>query len=132
MTTATLEDVRQYRGKNVLDEQGSKVGTIDDVYYDEQTNVPEWARVNTGWFGLQHNFVPLMGAETVDASTIRINWSAHVVKNTPRLDGDLELSPQEEQELADYYGLQYTEAEHSSGMPESSTVRRPSHLMRLR
>ena len=155
MTTATMQDVRQWQGKTVLDAQGSKIGSIEDVYFDEQTGVPEWALVNTGMFGLKHTFVPITEAQATRGDTITVNWDADFVKNAPKIDSDQELSGQEEQELARYYGMQYSQEPSETGLPTGGgqpqatqgrdtamtrseeemrvgKTRRPSELVRLR
>src|SRR5439155_2797405 len=55
----TLEDVQTWRGMKVVDADGDKIGTIEDIYLDRQTGEPEWATVKTGIFGRKVSFVPI-------------------------------------------------------------------------
>lgn len=34
-------------GANVINASGSKIGTVKDIYLDQQTDQPEWALVST-------------------------------------------------------------------------------------
>ena len=58
----TAEQVREWRGANLVDRDGNKIGTIDEIYLDSQSNEPEWALVNTGLFGTKSTFVPIRDA----------------------------------------------------------------------
>ena len=47
----TQDQVRDLIGCELTDASGQKVGNIGQVYLDDQTSKPEWATVNTGFFG---------------------------------------------------------------------------------
>ena len=51
-----------WHGRTLKDRNGDKIGKVDAVYLDEQTDKLEWALVNTGLFGTKSSFVPLAGA----------------------------------------------------------------------
>jgi uncharacterized protein (TIGR02271 family) len=110
----TLE---QYDGKPVIGSDGSKIGTVADVYFDQDTNEPEWALVTTGLFGSKHSFVPLTNA-TATGDEVRIPFTKDQVKDAPNLDDDGELSQDEEAMLARHYGMSYSEAPSDTGLPE--------------
>jgi hypothetical protein len=40
-----------------------KLGTVGEVYLDDETGRPEWATVRTGMFGTKESFVPLAQAD---------------------------------------------------------------------
>lgn len=52
------EEVLESRGATLLDKAGSKIGTIQEIYLDQETDQPEWALAKTGWGG-KGSFVPL-------------------------------------------------------------------------
>ena len=110
----TLE---QYDGKPVIGSDGSKIGTVADVYFDQDTNEPEWALVTTGLFGSKHSFVPITNA-TTSGGEVRIPFTKDQVKGAPNLDDDGELSQDEEAMLAQHYGMSYSEAPSDTGLPE--------------
>ena len=51
-----------WEGRTLKDRNGDKIGKIDALYVDQETDKPEWALVNTGLFGTKSSFVPLAGA----------------------------------------------------------------------
>jgi uncharacterized protein (TIGR02271 family) len=95
-------------GANVVDEDGEKIGTVQDIYLDHETNEPEWVLVSTGALGGRSNFVPLSDA-TMEGNEIRVPYEKDKVQAAPSVDPDGQLSQQEERELYDYYGRRYTE-----------------------
>lgn len=99
----TIQDVQTWRGMKVVDADGDKVGTIQDVFLDRQTGEPEWATVKTGLFGLKSSFVPIRDAEVIGESEVRVPYQKAQIKDAPRVD-DGELTPEEERRLWEHYG----------------------------
>jgi sporulation protein YlmC with PRC-barrel domain len=58
----TMTDLSGWRGHDVVDPSGERIGEIADIYLDEQTDQPEWLAVRTGLFGHRISFVPLAEA----------------------------------------------------------------------
>ncbi len=108
--TMTTETVAQLRGADVIDASGDKVGTVEEIYLDQETGQPEWALVKTGMFGGKSTFVPLSGATPQD-DTLRVQYEKDQIKDAPKIDPDQELSQSEERELYAHYGMGYGEAD---------------------
>jgi sporulation protein YlmC with PRC-barrel domain len=100
----TLEDVQTWRGMKMVDPDGDKIGTIDEIYLDRQTGEPEWATVKTGLFGAKSSFVPIREAEVAGDDEIRVPFQKEQVKDAPNIEADGQLSPEEEQRLYEHYG----------------------------
>src|SRR5215213_8239655 len=81
-----------------------KLGTIGEVYLDDETGRPEWATVRTGLFGTKESFVPLADAD-LSGADLRVPYDKDKVKNAPHIGTDGHLSPAEESELYRYYGI---------------------------
>src|SRR3712207_5464461 len=114
---ALTENILQYRGQDLLDRDGDKIGRIEEIYLDTETNQPEWALVNTGLFGTKSTFVPIRDASEAGGS-LRVPFEKARVKDAPGVDAGGELSQQEEAELYRHYGLGYSEARSDTGLPE--------------
>jgi uncharacterized protein (TIGR02271 family) len=119
MTDMTLD---QLEGRPVLGTDGSKIGTVADVYFDKDTRQPEWALVTTGLFGTKHSFVPITSATTTGEG-LQVPFTKDQVKDAPRLDDDGELSEDEELLLSKHYGMSYSEAPSDSGLPVGGAPR---------
>src|SRR3954465_2932855 len=117
MSTFQKDDLLQTRGQDLYDNDGEKIGKIEEIYLDADTGAPEWALVNTGLFGTKSTFVPLRDA-TEDGGSVRVPYEKAQVKGAPSIDPDGELSQQQESELYRHYGLDYSESRSDSGLPE--------------
>ena len=112
-----IENIIEWRGHELLDREGEKIGRIEEIYLDEQTDKPEWALVTAGLFGTKSSFVPLANA-SAEGDEIRVAFDKAKVKDAPRMEVDQELSQQQEAELYSYYGFDYGESRSGSGQPE--------------
>jgi hypothetical protein len=93
-----------WQGRMLKDRNGDKIGTIDALYVDQQTDQPEWALVSTGLFGTKSSFVPLAGASPRGEDVV-VKVEAQQVKDAPKMSPDEQLSEQEEAELFRHYGI---------------------------
>jgi uncharacterized protein (TIGR02271 family) len=110
-----------WRGKTALDADGEKIGTVDEIYLDAETNQPEWLAVKTGLFGSRMSFIPI--ADATDAGgDVRVPYSKQQVKDAPNADPDGQLSQQEEAQLYRHYGMDYGESRSDSGLPEGGAA----------
>jgi len=115
--TVNTSDVTRMRGMEVVDRDGDKIGKVDEIYLDQQTNKPEWLAVKTGLFGSNVSFIPLAEA-TTEGDVVRVPFEKSHVKDAPNADPDGELSQDEEARLYRHYGLDYSESRSDSGLPE--------------
>ena len=80
MTNAVNPDT--YIGRRAVDPQGNKIGSVGQVYLDDETGQPDWVTVNTGLFGTRENFVPLRGTR-IDGDDLVLPFDKTVVKDSP-------------------------------------------------
>ncbi|MHA7278105.1 DUF2382 domain-containing protein [Arthrobacter sp. Hz1] len=91
-------------GGNVIDNDGAKVGSVGQIYLDDQSGNPSWVTVRTGMFGTSESFAPLEGA-SIDGDDVRVGYTKDQIKDAPRVDPDGDLSVEEEARLYQHYGL---------------------------
>ncbi|MFC9175835.1 MULTISPECIES: PRC-barrel domain-containing protein [Streptomyces] len=96
-------DPRRLIGRKAFDRKGAKIGTVDEVYLDDATGVPEWAAVRTGLFS-RDAFVPLEPSEFVE-DELRIPFDRALIKGAPDFGVGRHLSPEQELQLYRHYGL---------------------------
>lgn len=121
-TTEQLQRIGGWRGHDLMDQSGSKIGKIEEIYADEDTGDPEWLAVKTGLFGTHVSFVPLEGATERDGK-VMTRWSKDEVKDSPHIDEDGHLSQQEEATLYRHYGMSYSDRRSDSGLPDGGRGR---------
>jgi hypothetical protein len=111
MVNANLFD---WRGKDLLDRDGEKIGKLEDVYIDTETDADEFGTVKQGLIGRHLTFVPLRDV-TVSPEFVRTTVSKAQVKDAPNLTADGDLAALDEATLYQHYGLAYTEPGTPSG-----------------
>lgn len=99
-----MDDYNNWRGRTVLDKDGNKIGTLSELYVDDDTNRPKFATVQTGLFGTKQNFFPVPLASVRDEDIVLDTTEDHV-KNAPQVDVDEILEGDQERLLYEYYGL---------------------------
>jgi uncharacterized protein (TIGR02271 family) len=99
----TIEEIKSWRGQDVVGPDGDKIGSLDEIYLDRSSGEPEWAAIKTGLFGSKVHFAPL-GAASLTDGAVRVDFTKDKIKDAPNVDADGELSPDEEARLYEYYG----------------------------
>ncbi len=117
----TMAQLEQMQGETVYSSEGEKIGTVEEVFYDEQTNAPEWIGIGTGFLGTKRVLVPIEGAALGDDG-ITVPYAKEQVKDSPDVDGD-EIGQDTEGELYAHYGLAYSERRSETGLPEGGRGR---------
>jgi len=113
----------------MVDQDGDKIGRIEEIYLDQETDKPEWALVNTGLFGSKSTFVPIAKASP-EGDGVKVPFEKAQIKDAPGVDASGELSQDEEQQLYRHYGMDYGEARSDSGLPEGGTADRTADVDR--
>ncbi|MCU1434350.1 MAG: hypothetical protein JWR71_1075 [Pseudarthrobacter sp.] len=90
------------RGGNVIGSDGDKIGSIGQLYADDDTGEPTWITVKTGLFGTSQSFVPVEGAR-IDGDDLVVPYTKDHVKDAPRVETDGHLEPEEEDRLYAHY-----------------------------
>ncbi|MEV4343226.1 PRC-barrel domain-containing protein [Actinoplanes sp. NPDC049596] len=101
------ENLRDWRGENVIDPEGSKIGELEAVYVDTLNDEPSYATVRVGFIG-RHRlvFVPLAGA-TVTPKAVRVQFGKKQVTDAPSIELDGELAATEEPNVFAHYNIPF-------------------------
>jgi uncharacterized protein (TIGR02271 family) len=106
----SLRDPLSLRGRVLRDRDGDKIGKVDEIYFDNETDQPTWALVNTGLFGTKSTFVPIQNATMQSDDDLRVPFEKSHVKDAPNIEADGELSHAEEERLYHHYSMSYGES----------------------
>jgi hypothetical protein len=114
-TMAYHQDIGEWQGKDLVDRAGEKIGKLEDVYVDVETNEPMFGTVKEGLIGRHLTFVPLAGI-TIGPDNLQVTVAREQVKTAPNIElhGD-ELSPEDESTLYHHYQLNYTPPDTERG-----------------
>lgn len=99
----------------LVDRDGTKLGKLQDVYVDVETDEPQFGTVKEGRFRRHLTFVPL-AVTRVSPDGLQVGASKDEVKDAPNIElrGD-ELSAADESALYHHYQMNYTPPALESG-----------------
>ena len=108
-----IED--QYAGYTVYDQADQKIGKVDDLFVNENDQ-PEYIGVKMGFLGTSSTLIPFELASVEDSrQAIVVATDKDTAKNAPAFDDDGEITPEFENEVYSYYGLQRTGSTEDRG-----------------
>src|ERR1700691_4059740 len=108
-------DVAEWHGKMLIDRNGERIGKLEDVYVDVETDEPQFATVKEGFIGRHLTFVPL-GGIVVGPDDLQTAVTKEQVRSAPELalHGE-ELSQADESTLYHHFELNYSPPAIASG-----------------
>ena len=100
-------NIREWRGNDVVDAKGHKIGRLEAVYVDTASDLPSFGTVTVG-MPTRHRlvFVPLSNA-TVGPGYVKVPYDKKQVKDAPSIGTDGELPASDEEAVFKHYGLAY-------------------------
>jgi uncharacterized protein (TIGR02271 family) len=111
------DQIQQAVGSTAYDSNGEKIGSVGQVFLDDETGHPEFATVNTGLFGTNESYVPISNAE-LSGDRLTVPFTKDQVKDAPNVSADNgHLDQSGERALYEHYGMGYTERSSDSGLP---------------
>jgi hypothetical protein len=105
----------EWHGKMLVDQNDEKIGKLQDVYVDVETDEPQFATVKEGFIGRHLTFVPLNGIH-VGPDDLRVAVTKAQVRSAPDIEmhGE-ELSQEDESALYHHFEQNYTPPDTESG-----------------
>ena len=107
--------VAEWHGKMIVDRNGEKIGKLQDVYVDVETDEPQFAAVKEGFIGRHLTFVPLGGIR-IGPEDLQVSVTKDKVRSAPNIEmhGE-ELSQADESALYHHFEMNYTPPDTESG-----------------
>ena len=107
--------VSDWLGKVLVDRNGEKIGKLQDVYVDVETDEPQFGTVKEGFIARHLTFVPLGGIQ-IGTDGLQVAVTKEQVRSAPdiELHGE-ELSQADESTLYHHFELNYTPPSSASG-----------------
>src|SRR5919199_2575679 len=108
----------RFAGYEVYDHNYEKIGKVDDLFVDENDNL-EYIGVKMGFLGTRTTLIPMdMVRVNDERRLVQVAAEKEKVKDGPTYDDDQEITPEFENEVYFYYGLQRTTTSEDRGAYE--------------
>jgi uncharacterized protein (TIGR02271 family) len=112
---STTQAPDQLYGYDVLDSDGNKLGSVDGVWVDDASSALEFIGVKTGWLMGKTHLIPAENAQ-IGNGQIQVPYPESQIKDAPSFGTDYELSPDDENQIYQYYGLNRSTAPSPTGL----------------
>ena len=104
-----------FAGYTVYDSNDEKIGKVDDLFMDGNDR-PEYMGMKMGFLGTRSTLIPFEMVRVNDArQLIKVAADKETLKTGPTFDDDREITPQFENEVYSYYGLQRAQTIGNTG-----------------
>ena len=101
-------NVAEWHGKTLIDRNGEKIGKLQYVYVDVETDEPQFGTVKEGFIDRHLTFVPL-GDIQIGPDDLQVAVTKEQVRSAPDIEihGE-ELSQADESTLYHHFEMNYT------------------------
>jgi sporulation protein YlmC with PRC-barrel domain len=96
---------RRWLGLRVEDAEGARVGTVEDIYVDQESGLPQWLLVRLRRFRTGCTLVPLPSEGANGGSSVTVPVARDVIRRAPPVERGGALSQTRELALCAHYGL---------------------------
>jgi len=111
----THREIAEWRGRDLIDSNGERIGRLEDVYFDVESDEAQFGTVKEGFLGRHLTFVPLTRA-AIGPENLQVPVTKEQVKEAPNIEQQGgELSQVDESSLYHHYEFNYTPSDSQSG-----------------
>ena len=104
----------KYENYKVYDNQGQKIGKVDDLFVDE-TDREEYIGVKLGLLGMKSTLIPMEIVRVNEGDrSIEVSDSKDHVKDAPSFDDDEDITYEYEERIRGHFGLESLETSGGS------------------
>ena len=99
------KNIKDLFNATAFDKAGEKLGSVKEVFVDEQTGQPTFVEVNHGLFGMNSSLVPLRGHD-FNGDELKLAFSKDRIEGAPDFDSDKPLTPEAQADIFKHYNLE--------------------------
>ena len=99
------KNIKDLFNATAYDKAGEKLGSVKEVFVDEQSGQPTFVEVNHGLFGMSSSLVPLRGHDFT-GEELKLAFSKDRIENAPDFDSDKPLTPEVQADIFKHYNLE--------------------------
>ena len=121
-----LSEALAWTGVRVDDVYGARVGTVEDVYVDHETDAPRWILVKMGRFSDAHALLPLRDA-VAGAGHVWIPYEKDLIRRAPQIPAGMPITQELECALCAHYGVMSSRGAEIAELPPNTLTAASVH-----
>lgn len=118
-----VERIEDWKGQDVVDSDGEKIGTLEDVFFEADSGEAALGAVKTGFLGRKTYLVPLEGA-SLTRDQVQVTHAKDRVAEGPEAPEDGRLGSDDDQRLAGHYSGYESKPDREGVRYESAEAQR--------
>ena len=121
-----LNEALSWIGFRVDDVYGARVGIVEDVYVDRDTDTPCWLLTKMGRFSDTHALVPISDA-VAGAGHVWVPYEKDLVRRAPQVSPGMPVTQAREAELCMHYGVMSSRGAEIAEIPRTALTAASVH-----
>jgi hypothetical protein len=123
---AELGEALGWIGFRVDDVYGARVGTVEDVYVDQEMDTPCWLLAKMGRFSEVYALIPLRDA-VAGAGHVWVPYEKDLIRRAPAVAAGMPVTQQAEATLCSHYGVMSSRGAEISALPAAAITAASVH-----
>ncbi|WCZ32237.1 PRC and DUF2382 domain-containing protein [Corynebacterium massiliense] len=99
------KNIKDLFDATAFDSEGEKIGSVKEVFVNDDNGQPTFVEVNHGLFGMGSSLVPLRGHKFT-GEELTLAFPKDRIKDAPEFDTDSALTPEQQSEIFRHYGVE--------------------------
>ena len=121
-----LQEALGWSGFRVDDVYGARVGIVEDIYVDHETDSPCWILVKMGRFSDAHALLPIRDAVAGNGH-VWIPYEKDLIRRAPQVAAGMPISQELERSLCVHYGVMSSRGVEISEIPAGALTAASVH-----
>jgi len=121
-----LNETLAWTGFRVDDVYGARVGIVEDIYVDHETDTPCWILVKMGRFSDAYALLPVRDA-VAGAGHVWIPFEKDLIRRAPPITPGMPISQERERALCVHYGMMSSRGVEIAELPASALTAASVH-----
>jgi hypothetical protein len=121
-----LQEALGWSGFRVDDVYGARVGIVEDIYVDHETDTPCWILVKMGRFSDAHALLPVRDAVAGNGH-VWIPYEKDLIRRAPQIAAGMPIAQELERALCVHYGVMSSRGAEIAEIPAGSLTAASIH-----
>jgi hypothetical protein len=121
-----LQEALGWTGFRVDDVYGARVGIVEDIYVDQETDSPCWILVKMGRFSDAHALLPVHDV-VAGSGHVWVPYEKDLIRRAPQVSAGMPVSQEREATLCAHYGVMSSRGAEIADIPASALTAASVH-----